>query len=175
MRIGVYGGSFNPPHVGHAMVASWLLWTQRVEEVWLVPAGSHPFDKTLDPFVQRLALCEAMAGALDFRIKVSAVEGDLPAPNYTYDTLCHLRTTWRAHDFSLVIGSDVLEQVHLWHRWEDIEAQFSPIVVGREGFPGGASGPIFPGVSSSDIRERLSRDESVEGLVHASVLALLRE
>ena len=59
MDVAVYGGSFNPPHIGHAMVAAWLLWTRRVEEVWLVPAFAHAFDKALRPFAARVEMVEA--------------------------------------------------------------------------------------------------------------------
>ena len=46
MRIAVYGGSFNPPHIAHTMVASWLLWTEMVDEVWLVPVYRHAFEQS---------------------------------------------------------------------------------------------------------------------------------
>ena len=50
MRVAVYGGSFNPPHVAHAMVASWLLWTRLVDEVWLVPVFRHAFEGIQEKF-----------------------------------------------------------------------------------------------------------------------------
>ena len=61
MRVAVYGGSFDPPHVAHGMVASWLLWTGVVDEVWLVPSFEHPFAKDMGPWTARVAMCQALA------------------------------------------------------------------------------------------------------------------
>ena len=67
MRVAVYGGSFNPPHIVHGWVASWLLWTGRVDAVWLVPVYRHAFedrhDKRLAPYADRMAWCQAMRSA----------------------------------------------------------------------------------------------------------------
>ena len=66
MRVAVYGGSFNPPHVVHLMVASWLRWTDRCDELWCVPVCAHPFDKDLAPYDERLAWCSDAARGSPF-------------------------------------------------------------------------------------------------------------
>jgi len=174
VRVAVYGGSFDPPHVGHALVAGWLLWTRRVDRVWLVPAFSHAFDKELAPFERRVALCEALAADVDARIEVRAIERDLPTPSFTLNTLRALAQRHPRHRLRLVVGADVLEQLDHWHRWDRIEADFEPIVVGRQGWPAVPGAPLFPGVSSSEIRGLLARSEPVDHLVTASVAELLR-
>ncbi len=167
MRIAVYGGSFNPPHLGHAMVASWVVWSGRADAVWLMPCASHAFAKDLADFGARLALCEALADLLGDRVRVCDVERDLPSPNYTWDTLCALRQANPQHDLSLVVGADTLEQVHLWHRWEDLSREFTPIVVGRQGYPAVEGAPCFPDISSSEVRELLGTGRAVDHLVPA--------
>lgn len=173
MRIAVYGGSFNPPHVGHAMVASWLQLCGRADQVWLIPTASHAFAKELAPFAQRVACCEALAGSLGPWCRVSRIEAELPTPNYTFDTLSELSRRHPEHSFRLVIGADNLEQRHLWHRWEDIAAGFDPIVVGRAGYAEIPDAPTFPGVSSTQVRRLLAAGSPVDHLVPLAVLQVL--
>lgn len=179
MRIAVYGGSFNPPHVGHAMVASWVRWTGRADAVWLVPVYRHAFedrhDKVLAPFEDRLRWCAAMAAELGPGVEASDVERRLPSPSFTVDTLAHLAQAHPEHRFRLVVGADVLPQVDAWRRWDEIEARFDPIIVGRQGYPAPGDRPSvdFPAVSSSDVRRRLCAGDPVDHLVPQAVHALL--
>ncbi len=169
MRVGVYGGSFNPPHVGHAMVAGWLRWADRVDEVWLLPAFAHPFDKALRPFAARVAACEALARHVGTWVRVEPIEASLPVPSYTIDTLRALAKRDEQHQFRLVVGADVLPQVGAWKQWDRIVADFSPIVVGRTGWKPVPDAPTFPEVSSTEIRERISAGRSVDHLVPTDV------
>lgn len=180
MRIAVYGGSFSPPHVGHAMVASWVRWTGRAEAVWLLPVYQHAFEgrhsKRLAPFDDRLAWCRALADELGPGLEVCDVERRLPAPSYTVNTLRHLRAAHPEHDFRLLIGADVLPQLPQWRDWEAIARDFSPIVVGRQGHAAPEGVPVvdFPNVSSTEIRDRLGSGAPVSHLVTAGVERLLR-
>ena len=171
MRIAVYGGSFNPPHVGHAMVAAWLRWVDLVDEVWLLPTFAHPFDKNdLAPFDRRCRLCEGLARAVGPWVRVETIERDLPAPSYTIDTLEALSVRTPHGRFRLVVGADVVPTSHLWKDWDRIEADFTPIVVGRQGYRSPEEGILFPGVSSTEIRARVGRGAPVEHLVPREVL-----
>ena len=118
MKIAVYGGSFNPPHVVHAMVASWLLWTDLVDEVWMVPVYRHAFegihDKKLASYSDRVQWCEAMETDVDSRIKVSTIESQLPTPSYSIDTLQALAKQFPEHEFRLCVGSDVIPDLPNW-------------------------------------------------------------
>lgn len=173
MRVAVYGGSFNPPHVGHAMVASWLLWTARADEVWLLPAFDHPFQKDLAPWEARLALCEALAGELGPRVRVCDVESRLPVPSFTLHTLRHLRGAHPGAALRLVVGADNLPDLPKWKGWDDIAAEFDPIVVGRQGWPVPEGTVAFPEVSSTEVRRRVAAGEPVDHLVPAGVLAAM--
>jgi len=171
LRVGVFGGSFNPPHVGHALVAAWALWTDVVDQVWLLPVFEHAFDKAreLAPFDQRVAWCEALASDVDERVRVSTIESTLPTPSYTLHTLEALDQQHEGHRFRLIVGSDILDEVEQWHRWEAILESFAPIIVGRSGYRAVEGCPSFPGVSSTEVRDRLKAGLSVRGLVTASV------
>ncbi len=173
MRIGVYGGSFNPPHVGHAMVASWLRWTRRVDEVWFVPTFAHAFGKPLAPYDVRAEMCAALADELGDWARVSDVERSLGGTSWTIRTLDALAERSPGAAFHLVIGADVAAQTALWRSWDRIAARYTPIVVGRSGCPPVPDSPDFPDVSSTDIRARLARGEDVRHLVPACVLTIL--
>lgn len=174
-RVAVFGGSYDPPHVGHAMVAAWLLWSDRADRVWLLPSFAHPFGKVSAPFERRVALCEALAATVDpERVAVCAVERELPSPTYTVDTLDHLAARHPDLAFRLVVGSDVLPTVDRWKDWPGILARYAPIVAGRPGYPAPEDAVTFPDVSSTAIRDRLADGRPVDHLVPARVLALLR-
>jgi len=175
--VAIYGGSFNPPHVGHAMVSAWLLWTRQVDEVWLVPVYAHAFAdwhaKTLAPFADRVAWCHAMVADLDLPLRVDEIEASLTGPSYSIDTLRALASRHPQHRFRLVVGSDALPHLPKWRDWDGIARDFDPIVVGRAGYPGGGD-VAFPDVSSTEIRERLARGEPVDGLVSVGVAELIQ-
>lgn len=173
MRVGIYGGSFDPVHVGHLMVASWLRWTDQVDEVWLVVAHDHPFGKEAAPFASRVAWCRAAVAELP-GVRVSDVEATLPRPNYSIDTLEALSRAHPGHRFRFVLGSDAHATVDRWHRWPDVQAGFDPIVVQRSGHrTGEGDGPVFPEVSSTDVRERARQGRPIGQLVPRSVLDLV--
>lgn len=171
MRIAVYGGSFNPPHVGHAMVAGWLRWADRADEVWLIPAFAHPFDKALRPFEARAAACRALAQAVGPWVRVSEIEASLPTPSYTIDTMDTIAAAHPMHSFRLVVGADVLPTVSAWKRWDAIVDRYAPIVVGRVGWPDIQDAPTFPGISSTEVRHRVAGGLPVDHLVPSRVLA----
>lgn len=173
MRIAVYGGSFNPPHVGHAMVCAWLKWTDLADEVWLVPAFDHAFDKALAPFALRLEACRLQAEVLGPWCRVEPIERTLPAPSYTINTLDALAAAWPEHRFVWVLGADVLESLHLWREWQRILSEYPPIVVGRAGYPRVEGAPEFPDFSSSEVRRRLAEGQPVSGLLLSPVQAFV--
>ena len=167
MKIAVYGGSFQPPHVGHAMVASWLRWTDRADEVWIVPTFRHAFGKQLVPYDRRYLWCQLLAEELGPGVRVSDVEARLDGPSTTYRTLCTLRASHPEHTFSFVCGADQLDGLPRWSEAERLQREFEIIVVGRMGYEGGQ--PKFPGVSSTAIRQALAQGASVEHLLLSSV------
>lgn len=161
------------------MVGAWLLWTRQVDAVWLVPVYRHAFegrqDKTLAPYRRRLQWCRQLAADTGVPIEVSDVESKLPVPSYTIDTLRHLAAAHPEHRFRLVIGSDVLPQLPDWHDWDSIAADFSPIVVGRVGYEGPTQAVSFPGVSSTEIRRRITAGLPHQHLVTGRVAADIAE
>src|SRR6185312_2197168 len=134
MRVAIFGGSFNPPHVAHQMAALYVLETAPVDELWLVPAVRHAFGKALAPFADRLAMCERAAAALGPRVRVSAIERELGGESRTLRTVRRLQQDHPADSFSLVIGADLLGEVPSWLGGAELQRTVPFIVVGRGGF-----------------------------------------
>ena len=185
-RVALFGGSFNPPHVAHQMVALYVLETQPVDELWFVPTYAHPFGKALVDYEHRIAMCELAAAALGPRAQVSRAEAELAArpgfvTSHTLDLVDHAIAA--GHAPRLVIGADIVRDAAKWHRWDDVVARAPPIVVGRGGHappPAGAAGApaqvTMPEISATHVRDLLARgDSGVAGLVPRDVLRYIAE
>jgi nicotinate-nucleotide adenylyltransferase len=173
--VAVYGGSFNPPHVAHTLVAAYVLAAHAVDAVRIVPTARHPFEKELTDFSHRLRMCElAMAPLRD--VIVDPIEHELGGTSVTLRTLQELRRRHPRERHRLVIGSDLLPETGAWHAWEQVSALAPPIVVGRAGHPAPDPGaPALPDVSSTEVRRRLHDGDPVDGLVSPRVADYVRE
>lgn len=166
----VFGGTFDPPHVGHVLVMAYVRSVEAVDQVVMVPAFRHPFGKepTAD-FDHRVRMCELTAATLT-GVAVSRIEEELGGISRTLRTLEEMARRQPGTTLRLVVGADVLADTPRWHRWDRIVEIAPPIVVGREGYerPEGSS-IALPDVSSTELRERLARDRTARGLLPAAV------
>ena len=173
-RVALFGGSFNPPHVAHQMACLFVLETEPVDQLWMIPTFRHVFGKQLAPFDDRLEMCRRAARPLGPRVIVSEVEREMAQEqSRTYDTVLELGRRHPGTRFRLVVGEDILAERHAWHRWDDLTALAPPIVLGRAGSQEGVAGVPrveLPGVSSTDVRERVARGESAVPLVPRAVM-----
>ena len=186
MRVALFGGSFNPPHVAHQLVALYVLETAGVDELWMIPCFQHPFEKALEPFEDRRRMCELAAQALGPRVKVSDVEARLGGESRTLRTVQSLQAAHPGVELALVIGSDLEAETSSWYGADELRRSVSFIVVGRAGFanPGTVA---MPAISSTEIRERLQqaraaaatgaavRGPAPEALVPRAVLDYIRQ
>ncbi len=108
MRVGVYGGSFDPPHVAHVMAAAYACATGPLDRLLVVPVFAHAFNKALTPFEHRLRLCELAFEGLS-AVSVCPIESELPSPSRTLTTLQALARRQPGAELRLVIGADVLK------------------------------------------------------------------
>jgi len=132
MAIGLFGGSFNPPHAGHALVSEIALRRMRLDQIWWVVSPGNPLKdrRELAPLAERIRLCEAMNS--DRRVRVTAFEA---AHNirYTADTLALVKSRNPGVDFVWIMGADSLRDFHRWQRWREIALTFPIAVVDRPG------------------------------------------
>jgi len=176
LQVALLGGSFNPPHVGHLLAAHYVRATQDVDEVWLMPTFVHPFRKPTVDFEHRVHMCERMCQDAAGWMKTSRVESEVGKDGRTVDTLDFLQARHPEHRFSLIIGSDILKDLPHWKDFDRIQRMARVVVLYRAGYPAdGTVGPPLAIVSSTDIRERLSRGELSSDLVPRRVLDYARE
>jgi nicotinate-nucleotide adenylyltransferase len=121
MKIGLYFGTFNPIHVGHLIIANHLAEYSDLEQIWMVvtPHNPHKQKNTLLDDYQRLHLVRLATEEYP-KIKPSDIEFKLPQPNYTVNTLAHLKDHFPQHEFSLIMGEDNLKSLHKWKNYEYI-------------------------------------------------------
>ena len=170
---GIFGGTFDPIHTGHLILAEWACDELGLDKVIFIPAFVPPHKqtgRTLTPPECRLEMLR-IATASNSRFEVSTHELDRMGVSYTLDTVRHLRETLPAVDPTLLIGGDSARDFHTWHRPEQIAALADVAVWARPG----ASLPdeLLPGVSyrtirspqieisSTDIRARRARGSSI--------------
>jgi nicotinate-nucleotide adenylyltransferase len=169
MRVAIYGGSFNPPHLAHQLAMTCVLATARVDELWMVPTFKHPFDKQLAPFADRARMCE-LAAAPFAHVEVSRIEEELGGDSFTLRTVKTLQERHPGVEWAIVIGADLLAERERWHGWPELKRLVEFVVVGRQGVAVTGSAAVeLPAISSTLVRERLARGESVEPWVAAGV------
>lgn len=179
-RVALFGGSFNPPHVGHVMVATWLLSADRADEVWLLPTGTHAFGKSLAPFADRADMARAAVALLGKSARVDEIEGEREGPSYMIDTVELLLSRHPDLAFTLVVGTDILAERTKWKAFDRLVTLVELLPVRRAGIAGSeivdpkAPAPLFPEVSSSDVRARLAEGKPVDGLVPKAVLDIVK-
>jgi nicotinate-nucleotide adenylyltransferase len=174
----IFGGSFNPPHIGHVLAVCLAralhLRAGATVSTLVIPTYQHPFSKSLAPYEARLAMCErAFEWVAD--TQVSTVERDLGGESRTLRTLKHLKSENPSWQMRLVIGADILNEAEKWFGWSEIEQLAPPLVLGRQGIELGqasarAPAPMLPKVSSTEVREALGAGRDASALVPRAVL-----
>lgn len=165
--IGVFGGSFDPPHLAHALAVNYVLSAHSLGRVLVVPTFRHAFDKALAPFEHRVRMCEIAMRSL-VQVEICAIEAELGGTSRTLAMLEALATRHPGAALRLVLGSDLLAETPSWHRYDRICELAPPIVVGRAGSaPAGL--PALPALSSTEARRRLREGLPTDGLLDPRV------
>lgn len=159
MRVGLYGGTFDPPHEGHAHVARTALKRLQLDRVWWLVSPGNPFKANRPaPLEARLAAVRALAPGP--RHVISALEARLPS-HRTVDVIAWLQARHRGVRFVWIMGADGMAELHRWKAWRGIVARTPLAVVAR---PGAGLAARF-----SPAARVLSRRQTPEGQAHALV------
>jgi nicotinate-nucleotide adenylyltransferase len=173
-RIGILGGSFNPPHLGHLLIATAVYAVEDIDHLWVVPTASHAFGKDLAPFSDRVRMCHLAFRHLAGGAAVVDIEERLPKPSYTVNLLRVLHALRPGIQPVWIAGSDVLNDLPRWKHHEEVQRLARFVVVPRRGYEGGASlGVELPLLSSSDVRAVIDEGRSPAGLIDREVLAYI--
>jgi nicotinate-nucleotide adenylyltransferase len=172
---GLFFGSFNPVHNGHLIIADYMLDQEGLDEIWFIVSPQNPLkeSKKLANGQQRLEMMK-LAVAPEPRFKVSDVEFAMPRPSYTFDTLEMLSRIYPERNFFLIIGSDNLEEFHLWKNHEQILKKYQILVYPRNEEINSSfakepnvkitQAPLIE-ISSTKIREFLKAGRNVDAFI----------
>ncbi len=178
-RIGVLGGSFDPPHCGHVLLATYALSVAPIDGLLIVPAHSHAFGKDMTSFEHRMAMTRLALSVLDpARVALSEIESELPAPSYTYRTVEALAARFPSATFRWIVGSDIVKDTSRWTNLPRVLALAPFFVIGRGGHdaPEHEHAPLdLPGASSTVVRTNVREGRSITGLVSREVEAYITE
>jgi nicotinate-nucleotide adenylyltransferase len=184
--IGVFGGTFDPPHVGHLATALEVRSALGLDRVLLVVAN-RPWQKvgtrSITAAADRFAMVEAAVSGVE-GLEASAVEIERGGDSFTADTLRTLAGRNPGAPLHLVLGADAAAGLHTWERVDEVRAMASLVVVERSGaepaaIPAGWRGCVVPvtrlDVSSTDLRRRVAEDRPVDFLVPPGVVSCIRD
>ena len=134
MKIGIYGGSFNPVHFGHVGLAKWVIENTDLDELWLMVSPNNPLKPAgiLAPEEERLVAVREAVKDIPHVI-ASDFEFALPRPSYTANTLRALQAAYPQHEFTLIIGEDNIAIFPKWREYEYILANYRVFVYPRRG------------------------------------------
>ncbi len=136
MNIGIFGGSFNPIHIGHLALANYLCEYEGLDEIWFLVSPHNPLKKRQDLWSDefRLQLVEKAVKDYD-KFRASDFEFNLPKPSYMVNTLRALRQTYTGKEFTLIIGSDNWGIFPNWYKHDEILNENNIIIYPRPGYP----------------------------------------
>lgn len=180
MKIVLFGGAFNPPHIGHLLIAQQTLDFTDADEVWFLPNyGQHPSKPDVASFEHRLAVTKLLVLP---KTRVSTIEMDHKLDGNTINLLPHLP---KEHEYVFLIGSDQLPVFHLWGKWHELLKQLPFLVFPRAGFP---TRPLYENMrvvahdlliitdlSATKIRARLKKGLPIDQFVPKEVVTYIKD
>ncbi len=184
-RLGLLGGTFDPPHIGHLVAAAWSRQALGLDVVWLVVAH-RPWQKVdrqpVSPVADRLAMVRAAAEGVE-GLAVSTIEIERGGDSYTADTIAELAVTEPGAELFVIVGADTAAGLDTWVRPDEVQRGATIVVVDRAGAASPAPPVGWPferveiprlDVSSTALRTRVRDGLPIDGLVPAGVSSVIR-
>lgn len=184
IKTGIFGGSFNPIHIGHLALANYLCEYSELDEIWFLVSPHNPLKKQENLWDDNLRLELVKLAIADYpKFRASDFEFHLPRPSYMLNTLNALQTTHPNREFTLIIGADNWELFPHWYKSEEIIARHHIMIYPRPGYetkqeelPSSVKlvdTPLME-ISSTFIRRALSEGRDVRYFVHPAVYERLK-
>jgi nicotinate-nucleotide adenylyltransferase len=178
MKVGLYFGSFNPIHIGHLIIANYILKETDLQKVWFVVSPQNPF-KTAASLLNEYDRIHLIRVAIegDARLTASDVEFGLPKPSYTSHTLTYLVEKHPSFAFTIIMGSDSFQNLGKWKNADSIIKNFPIMIYRRPGFEvkndinadiTALDAPLLE-ISATQIRETIQKGGSIRYLVPETV------
>lgn len=184
IKTGIFGGSFNPVHIGHLALANYLCEYSEPDEIWFLVSPHNPLKEQTDLWDDHLRLDLVKLAVADYpKFRASDFEFHLPRPSYMANTLDALQAAYPDREFILIIGADNWEIFPRWHKAEEILAKYRIMIYPRSGYTINPSvlppsvqlvdTPLLE-VSSTFIRRALEEGRDVRYFLHPAVYERLR-
>ncbi|QOR65606.1 nicotinate-nucleotide adenylyltransferase [Cytobacillus suaedae] len=181
-RIGILGGTFDPPHNGHLLMANEVLFSLDLEEIWFMPTNIPPHKK-YEQYITNEDRLKLLSLAISDHphFKLQTIELDREGPSYTYDTMKILKDRYPDNKFYFIIGGDMVEYLPHWYRINDIVEIVQFVGVKRPGFAVNSNYNVIEvtvpqfEVSSSEIRSRIAKGQTTRYLLPEKVEQYIEE
>jgi nicotinate-nucleotide adenylyltransferase len=182
MKVGILGGTFDPPHYGHLIIANEVLSTLQLDEIWFMPNQEPPHKKKSESIKneERLQMLElAICGNTAFRVET--IELHRQGPSYTVDTMKMINDQYSNHQFFFIIGADMIEYLPKWHKIDELIKLVQFVGVERPTYSSQTDYPVLyvdvPAldVSSSMIRDRVKNGKTIRYLLPDPVIQYIEE
>lgn len=181
-KIAIFGGSFNPVHIGHLIVAEQVRSNLSVDQVWFMPTNQPPHvdKKTVIDFRHRLTMLE-LAVSQNPYFQIETIEFERTGKSYTYETMLALKERYPDKTFYFIIGADMVEYLPKWYRIDDLIQLVQFVAVSRPGYQTATPYPVtwIPSIdvdiSSSLIRNLVKYGKSIRYLVPQGVDTLIEK
>ncbi|MGY0836001.1 nicotinate-nucleotide adenylyltransferase [Aerococcus urinaeequi] len=181
-RIGILGGTFNPIHNGHLLMAEQVYDKLKLDEVWFMPNKKPPHAESKETLADAYRV-DMIALAIEDNphFRLEGIELDRVGKSYTVDTMEILTTLYPTYEFYFIIGADMIEDLPKWHRINDLIKMVHLVGVGREGYRNETDYPLIfidaerMTVSSTSIRKAVAEQASIRYLTPASVATYILE
>ncbi|WLV23625.1 nicotinate-nucleotide adenylyltransferase [Aciduricibacillus chroicocephali] len=180
-KVGILGGTFDPPHNGHLLAAEQVRTALQLDEIWFLPAGMPPHKKsTATPAPMRLRMTE-LAIQSNCHFKVNGIELERSGPSYTIDTMKELKRNHPDSQFYFIIGADMIAYLPKWHKIDELSRLIEFAGVNRSGYSVETVYPVhlvnIPAfdISSTLVRKRIKEGMSVKYMVPDQVIQFIKE
>ena len=174
MKTALFGGSFNPPHIAHQLICFHLLEYKQFNRIYLIPVYKHPFRKDLVSFEHRWEMCVLLAKPFGERVITTGAERYLVkycnGKGHTIDTVRDFKTRYPEDSFTLIIGSDVSDELN---KWKDVDEINKLVTITT--YPRMTHLATGQKVSSTEIRRRIGQKESIAELVPDSIRKYIKK
>jgi nicotinate-nucleotide adenylyltransferase len=171
MKIGILGGTFNPPHIGHLILAQEMLDELKLDKIFFIPTNNPPHKRGNQLEPRKRFLMTKLAAAGNPKFKVLDLELKRKGKSYTVDTIVELKNKYSKDNFYLIIGSDLAKDFKKWKNSEKIKKMVTVIAAKRRGSSFRSSKSfkqmdiIQIELSSSQVRERIKKGKTVKYLI----------
>jgi len=174
-KIGIFGGKFDPPHLGHQLIIFLAFSKYHMDEVWIIPSYSHAFGYESSNFDVRLKMCEYLTAPWSSdKVKILDDEKSIEkSPVFTIDLMYYLHNNYGAHNYTIFIGEDNWEKRDKWKEFEKLSTLASISVIGR-GTKFDTYFPL-PDISSSILRDMIKDNKNVDFLMPDGIYNFIKK